>query len=390
MANVDKLYYDITFSNRNQEETISNPVKFIETRSIPFLHNPSLYYMSIIRFSLDTDSLPVFIPVIQPKQPDINLTIYSISMSYKVAGVDVVVRTYIKFIPQNLIATLPTPPSQTVDGFQDDSSGYYYIYNYQAFIYMMNVAFEECYQELALQVGLLGGTLPTPHAPVMEFDSSDKFVVINGDIVGYASNLPNPIILYMNNNCGQLFASLPMFINANSSPQGLNFRIAFSVFGGSTQIDFPVSNPTYIAIQCWTEANVTAIWSPVQSVVFTSSLLPIVANQLSEPTILNNGANISSNGNNANFGQIITDMMVDQEVGWRPAILYNPTAEFRLVEMIGNVPLYSIDVDVYWKNRQGKLIAFRLVPGGCCTMKILFTRKKNLLIQDIGGTKFTH
>jgi hypothetical protein len=387
---VDKLYYDLLFSNLAQDQTISPIVNFTETRSMPFILDPAQYYLSIIRFSCDTSSLPIFIPIIQPNQSDINLTIYSVSMSYKVLGVPVYARTFIRFQPQNLIASIPSAPINNIGGVQDNSSGYYYIYTYQFWIYLINIAFLECYDKLAINVGLLGGVLPSPHAPVLEFDTVDRTAVINADVLGYESNLPNPIIMYFNNNLGQLFSSFPLYINSEGGDlYGLNYLIAFSIFGGSTLIQYPPINPTYEAIQCWQEYSTTSIWSPVQSIVFTSTLLPIVSNQLSNPIILNNGQNINSNGNNANFAQILTDMMTENN-DYKPSVLYNPTAEYRLLEMIGNTPLYTIDIQIYWKDRRGSLIPFRLSPGSTATIKLLFTKRKNLLIQDIGGTKFSH
>jgi len=387
---VDKLYYDITFTNLASDQTISPIVNFNETRNLPFILDPEQYYLSIIRFSLDTSSLPIFIPTIVPNQPDINLTIYSVSMSYIVNSNRIVNRTFIKFRPQNLIASLPSPPSTNPEGVQDNSTGYYYIYTYQFWIYLINIAFEECFLNLKALVELAGGTMPTIYPPILEFDTIDKTAVINADVNAYASNLLNPLIMYFNNNLGQLFSSFPLYINSDTGdPLGLNYVIAFSVFGGSTLIQYPPINPTYEAIQCWQEYSTTAIWSPVQSIVFTSTLLPIVSNQLSNPIILNNGANINSNGNNANFAQILTDMMVENS-DYKPSVLYNPTAEYRLLEMIGNTPLYTIDIQIYWKDRRGALIPFRLGPGSTATIKLLFTKRKNLLIQDIGGTKFTH
>jgi len=386
---VDKLYYDITFTNLASDQTISPIVNFNETRSLPFINDPEQYYLSIIRFSLDTDSLPLFIPTIQINQPDINLTIYSVSMSYRVGPINIVHRTFIRFSPQNLIATLPAPPSQFTNGLQDNTTGYYYIYTYQFWIYLINIALRECFDELTTQVNFIGGVMPTIYHPILEFNVSDKTGVLNADILAFESNLPNPIFLYFNNNLGQLFSSFPFYINSDTGdPEGLNYKIAFSVFGGSTIINYPVTNPTYKAIQCWQEYSTTSIWCPVQSVVFTSTLLPVVSNQLSNPIILNNGQNISSNGNNGNFAQVLTDMIADGN-NYKPFIYYTPSAEYRLLELIGNSPLYTVDIQIYWKDRRGQLIPFRLIPNGTATIKLLFTKRYNL-IRDLGGTKISY
>ena len=55
------IYYNILITNRN---TVSTPPKMIiyeQQRVSPFLYNPSDYLFSIIRFSLDSCSLPILL-----------------------------------------------------------------------------------------------------------------------------------------------------------------------------------------------------------------------------------------------------------------------------------------------------------------------------------------
>ena len=90
------VYFDINVANKRQTTQQSEPFSYNEIRSSPFLDGPSgAYKMSIIRFSVDTDS-PVFIPQIQSNQADINLTEYTLTMSSATNAVSVTV----KLIPQ--------------------------------------------------------------------------------------------------------------------------------------------------------------------------------------------------------------------------------------------------------------------------------------------------
>jgi hypothetical protein len=50
------------------------------------------------------------------------------------------------------------------------------------------------------------------------------------------------------------------------------------------------------------------IWSPISSIVFTSSLLPIVAEQLGQPIIFSDGNVSTPSTSQANFQQTITDI----------------------------------------------------------------------------------
>ena len=60
-----RLYYDIMLSNLNSTTSASPIITFNETRSNPFVYCPENYFLSIIRFSLDTCSLPIWVPTIQ-------------------------------------------------------------------------------------------------------------------------------------------------------------------------------------------------------------------------------------------------------------------------------------------------------------------------------------
>ena len=91
------VYFDINVANKRQTTQQSEPFSYNEIRSSPFLDGPSgSYKMSIIRFSVNTDS-PVFIPQIQSNQTGINLKEYTITMTGPNAVASVNVHGYINF-----------------------------------------------------------------------------------------------------------------------------------------------------------------------------------------------------------------------------------------------------------------------------------------------------
>jgi len=62
-----QVYYDVQVSNFGNATTKPNPFHYNDTRNSPYLYNPEGYELSIIRFSIDTGGVPVFIPEIQPR-----------------------------------------------------------------------------------------------------------------------------------------------------------------------------------------------------------------------------------------------------------------------------------------------------------------------------------
>jgi hypothetical protein len=374
----EKVYYDITISNLAGTTTIPPVLYFNETRNSPFILDPESYYLSIVRFTLDTNTLPVIQPEIQPNQSNRDLTNYSITLEWAnpVAPFNKFIqRTYLTYVPQNQQAIPPAPPSQTNNGLQNNSTGYYDIYNYQYFIYLVNQTFQTCFNALNAQVVAAGLALPSAYAPVMSWDIQQNIALLSADNAGYNDNTSNYIKIYFNPSLYNLFISFPFIIESiDVEPDGKNARIIMSGFGGANLVPYPPVAPVYTALQIVQEYSTLAIWTPITSIVFTSNTLPIVANQVSAPLLFYNGKRFVSGGNNSNITQVITDFVTGDGI-YKPNIVYTPSAQYRLVNLVGNTPLYNLDVEVFYRNRVGELIPVRLGSGNSATIKILFTRK---------------
>jgi hypothetical protein len=373
----DKLYYDITITNLQTKTTPPPVAYFNESRNTPFVYDPESYYFSIIRFTLDTPTLPVFQPDIEPYQSDRDKTIYSFTLQWTnpVAPFQTFTQqTFVNFIPQDKEAVVPRPPSQTVNGLQNNTTGYYNLYNYQYWIYLCNLALQECYNDLSTQVTTAGLSLPTTNAPVLNFDTQNNIAILIADNAGYNNTVSNYIKIFFNPAMYQLFSSFPVIIdNLTDASLGINLQIDTATYGGSNLVQYPPTSPTYTAIQVFQEYSTVALWTPVTAIVFTSNTLPIVPNQVSAPLLFLDGRIISA-GNNSNIAQVITDFVSDTGI-YKPNIVYNPQAEYRLVELQGNRPLTNVDISISWKNRIGELVPFRLSSGSTATIKILFTKK---------------
>jgi hypothetical protein len=179
----DKVYYDITISNLQNTTTSPPTLYFNETRNSPFVLDPQSYYLSIVRFTLDTNTLPIISPDIQPApNSNVNLTSYSITLEWQnpVAPFQVFTQqTFLVYIPQNQQAIVPAPPSQTLNGLQNNETGYYDIFNYQYWIQLVNNTFQQCYNALNAQVVGAGLALPSAFAPVMSWDTQGNIAILN-------------------------------------------------------------------------------------------------------------------------------------------------------------------------------------------------------------------
>ena len=341
----DLIYYDILATNYTKE-TSNIRLNFQETRSSPFLQKPSDFNLSIVRFSLDTYNLPVFIPTIKYESSDADETIYSLTVKYK----DKYYIKNIKWKSQNLDVS---KPSKTVNNFQDYNSTYYYCYTFNYFVNLLNDEIIKLFEEIADDNTTENfDTEPFYFKFLSDFTFS---IVLNNDM--------EDLEIYFNNGLYSLFSSFT-FIRSSDDV----YKLIYKNYE-KTEVFEIVQD--YSAID---------IWTPISSLVFTSSSLPIVPSQISKPNIFYNNQLISNSNNSNDLNKIITDLEVNQQ-NYKPNLLYNPTAEYRYIEMLGDTPLNYIDINVMIKLKDGQLVPFYLSSFGSMTLKILFKKKDNYLLN---------
>jgi hypothetical protein len=376
-VNPSKIYYDIQVTNIENSSTNPPILYFNESRNIPFINVPEDYYMSIIRFTLDTQTLPIFIPTINtniitnPTQ-DLNQTIYSFQFSYGAFNSGEI---FIEWSPQNSFLTAPPLITSGNISVQDITTGYYDCYTFEFFINLINQQMETAFN--AFKASVVGFPADAV-SPIIAWDASQNIARLIMEQSFLNSNA-TPIFLFFNSPLYNLFGSFNVIRNGYTVTNGQNFQILVIDYGGfnSYQLTDFITGVTYDVIEVIQEYSTISAWSPISSIVFTSNTMPIIANQLSKPTVFVEGNSLGNYGNNSNFQQIITDLVTDTGF-YKPSITYNPTAEYRLISMSGNQPLTNIDVSVFYKTRVGQLIPFRLNSGGTCTLKILFTKKDSI------------
>jgi hypothetical protein len=146
---------------------------------------------------------------------------------------------------------------------------------------------------------------------------------------------------------------------------------------GAFSLPFPTGSTSTYALQDFfiqlrQEISTIDAWCPVGSIVFTSNQLPIIVSQFSSSNTTGNNANVATIGNR--FALVITDLMTNQQ-GYRPNVIYNPTAEYRRLSLTGNMGIRNIDISVFWRSKTGQLLPFRLPSGGSASLKLLFEKK---------------
>jgi hypothetical protein len=418
----DHIYYDLQATTA-QGAGASIPVQqitFNEIRDNPFIYNPEDYYASIIRFRTDTNGiyLPLMIAPMDEDQAEVapnqsvNRLIYTITMrqgtnQYQQA---------VYFEPQNVSVPVPTSTTR-----QDNTNGYYNLNSFQWFINLVNKAFENCLAGLNNMASVGNNARP----PFIQLDPGSGQIQLFGQASLYDEALVNPILVFFNESLYNVFSSFQVFYQGPNvlSTTGLTIResssaptppaiptfVAQTVSKARYRLRFyfntprnqlnsftvndtqtpynntlpPASSYPYSAITMFQDYLSLAPLCPIQSVFFTSSLLPISPSLTGAPQVFGSSTLVQS-GNNANIVLQITDLELLNEKGteYKPSILYAPSAQYRLIDMYGNAPLHQLDIQCFWKDRYGNAFPLVLAPGSSANIKLLFQKKSLIKKED--------
>jgi hypothetical protein len=370
------LYYDIRVTNTDQYgATIDRPqVKFNETRSVPYIERPDDWCVSVVRFEVDTygSTLPLMIPTVEIGQANPNALEARITLKYGASSFT----SQLQFVPENLSAPTPQAPITR----QDNTQGYYNLNSFQSFIQIINTSFVTALNGLKAIVPALN--VNTNRPPFIQIDQQG-FCYIYAQQSLYDSGLGagNYIEIFFDNGLYTYLNSFQYdnFGNGVVSPPFARFRLR--VYGSPSfapQNTFSVTDGvgTYSTLVCFQDFVSLQSWNPVSGIIFKSQILPIKPSLSGVPLILG-ASSTQQQVASANVVLNLTDLVVLNQDGkqYKPGILYTPTAEYRLIDLFGTTPLYTIDIEVEWIDNFGNAYPLLLAPGGSASMKILFRKK---------------
>jgi hypothetical protein len=420
----DYVYYNASIINTSTaspwNRSVDPPVRFLETRDVPILQDASKYNFSIIRFTMNgpNKDLPLFIPVIRQgpvENPakNVNLTIYSVSLkavvTYTSGGITVNQTFYsapspVLYTPETQDARLaPVPsPDSAWDG-QDLNSRYYWVYTYGHWLDLVNTALQVARDDIQTQfqaawtaAGGAGTPVLTTKAPYITYNSSANLFTIHSDRYGFGGAARASAIvptddesftLYFNSNMYGMFSNFKnTYVDVIGTERTneiytgpVGYTNQETVPAGSPAGTLPLTATTYWLNEQEYESTST-LWSPIESIVFNSTLLPLVFEQTGDPVVFgDSNTNTELTNSRPAFQPIITDISLPQEDAnaYRELIYYAPQAEYRLASFTrSKTTLNQIDVQVYWKNRlDGKLYPVTMFNCSSVSLKIMFRRR---------------
>jgi hypothetical protein len=347
-------YLDISVFNNNVNHS-AVPLVINQTRLSSYLKAPENYFGSIVFFQLGTASLPVWLCEVQVGQSNVNLSIYSFSLSYG----GFTATSPLIYVPEDTTIQPPQIPLTS----QDVSNAYYYVYTIQQFIDMINTTLSSAFTSLAGMTAL-----PTAIPPYFTFDVNTSLFTFHGDSAGFNQTLGASIQIYMNN---------PLLTLLNSFPVKTDINGTYLKITDTHNNIFPnFEGLGYSQIQIYQESTTINFLNPVKSIVFTTSMLPIVPENTNPPLLFGSNSIDAFTSSSNNLSNIITDFHVDVTNlnTYKENVVYEP-AVYRLFDMYGSEPLTSYELRVYWQNNYNHLTPFLLSAQTGCSIKIMFRRR---------------
>ena len=353
----DVVYFDLITTNYLSLAKSPPYAEYNQSRTIPYLQNPSDYYGAIVNFSLDNTSIPVFIVGIQNGQSNPNLTVYNVSLSYQGSTIT----EPVIFVPQDLTAQVPNPPSSYPDGLAYYGGGYYNIYSYAYFTSLVNTALAGAYVSLrALQP-----SLPINSSPVISYDPATQLFTVTVIDALYNSSLGPAISVYLNPPLLHLYSFVP----------------SSSVSLGNVNEELLIIN-NYIGVLDSTsgkraitqELSSIQFWSPASCITITTDFLPVNRVIIATPQLYAQDNSLLIPNNNALTQPILLEYSVPDAI-YTKTINYNPTAQYQFFDMMSDTPLYNIDFKFWFRSKSGVLFPIYLNSGSSVSLKLGFFKK---------------
>lgn len=350
------LYFNATLGNEKNNRPIE--ASYLSYNNSPILDNQSNYYGSIIRVNVNQMLIPITIFKVQTPVNDINLGIYSFTLTYENQSSE---QTYLIYQPTNNDIVIPKIGTSK----QVFNSNYYYIYSYQNMVDMMNVALKTAYQQLSSLVG--GGTLNSNNYPYILYNNNLQQLELHTPII-CDLNGENPLKIYCNTDLNRFLHGFNLITNLYNDVNGKEYLLNVRTLPDSTK-QVNVSGD-YITMQ--QEASCLSYWNSLRNVFITSNLS--IINEFSYDPKNNVQAQIN----------IITDYIPDSSPGGgesfvtQKQFIYNAASLYRMFEFSQvNSPLTNINLNIVWSDNDDNIYPLYIFKGFRCDIKLMFI-KKNL------------
>ena len=368
-------HYNASIVNRETIDNDNDPrLSYNETRNNVILKNADQCHFSIIRFQLNGISdTPVFIPRVELGQTDVNKTTCEVSMEIfaPTSGVKKFKTRSIIFKP-NVDTKKPSAPLIQ----QDFESEHYSVYTHSHWLKNVNDEMKALHDE----IGAIG------QPPMFTKDAGSNGLVH----------------LFLDNTChGDTASAMQIRLFFDSNMYGLFSNFHSIKRGDDLMNDLGCANSACEIVPMdhrglanerkqdgnghthWKMSqdfeSTSTLWSPVDSLVFTTNLIPINPEISGNPMVFEDGKLQTQSSDNATELAIADLQAALQSAdGYNGLLTHDPSNEHRLADFTSqkNCDLRNISVNAHHRNRlDGKLHPLKPFNNGSASMKMMFEKK---------------
>jgi len=381
----DNIYLNINVNNDNSDGS-RKIAQFSAEYENPIIDNPSEFNLSVVKFQIPLDELPLFIIPVVPGQiltygsgTPIN-TPFSVGL-YQINN------------PVTIVPPLPAPPATTFFAQQvtwvpqwwdyplpsgggavnldnNKFSPIMYAYSYQSVLTRVNLALAAANTQARAVTGTISAISPYY---ILE---DDKF-----KLVIPAVTADSGWSVFVNVNLLEVFQGF----SYNISSDQLRYQLDISYLAQSNYFTVinksspPVAFNAYVIPQ---EYSNFEYLSSARKIVMTSNTIP--ARKEYYPVPANNVVNSSSVTGVTNGLGIISDFQLDlqNKPGEQRSIATYNSDLYRMVDLDSTHPMRKIDVNFFWADQFNNLFPLYISPFGNINVKLGFFRKSSAKVPN--------
>jgi hypothetical protein len=351
-SNDENVYYNVVFEHDDSQGSDPQPFFYNVQKTLPIISKCDDYFVSITRFAIPLNQIPKLICPIVPDSGTSQRTPLRIGIS--VGGVDSSQSVF--YVPDN---SLPAVNQNNTNG--QIITPYYYIYSYELLLSLINTALQAAFSASSSPGG--------GNSPFFYYDPNSGLI----SLVVSAAFVAAGATIFANSDTLKYLSGFRTTFVTFDTADGHEYEFVLSTLS-NYDFYFSTEYPTAATYLKFTqEYSTVAQWTSFRSLLLTTNTIPV-----SNEYIPINGTQNSVSSSIPIISDFIPD--IENPGDLSTIAIYNPTAQYRLVNLIKSTPLQSIDLQIYWQDTSQNIYPLMVGVGQSVSVKIGFFKKS--LYQD--------
>ncbi len=364
----DNKYFNIAVAY-DPNGPFNQPLTYSSTQTIPVVNKSSDYYLTVLKFNIPLDFVPLLIFPVVPNTNDILLSNVS-TLRIGIMNFDTGINYDVPLLYTNPSTTNIAPIQNKITQV---ITAYYYVYSHFRMIDFFNTALETAFSLFALgnpaDPRVIAGFVPfftyDPNTTLVSLITHNSWIqptqVPPTTKTGIFININTP---------ARNFMDAFTFFNIRTTPNNSNFYFIVEDRGnnGYPTNTYPTPSEFLYQIQAY---STIGNWRSLKSILITTSTIPIVP----ESIPLVNNSNLDQSNTVSVIGDFLPQINNVSTSNPRESALYYPTSQYKLIDLISDLPLKKIEIAVFWQDKDNNIYPIFMSQSAASTIKLGFVKK---------------